>query len=72
MNYDSGFHCNEWIVPSVVRFVSRTGKTTDFTKIKGWRDKFSGSGSHTEGITFYQLFITKNMSFNIFKCNFKC
>ncbi|XP_018415557.1 PREDICTED: MAX gene-associated protein [Nanorana parkeri] len=22
-------------------FVSRTGKTTDFTKIKGWRDKFS-------------------------------
>ncbi|XP_058604650.1 MAX dimerization protein MGA a isoform X4 [Onychostoma macrolepis] len=37
-------------VSSQVRFVSRTGKTTDFTKIKGWRDKFSGSGSHTEGM----------------------
>ncbi|XP_073682870.1 MAX dimerization protein MGA a [Garra rufa] len=34
---------------SQVRFVSRTGKTTDFTKIKGWRDKFAGSGSLTEG-----------------------
>ncbi|XP_076834789.1 MAX dimerization protein MGA a isoform X2 [Brachyhypopomus gauderio] len=30
---------------SHVRFVSRTGKTTDFTKIKGWRDKFATSGS---------------------------
>jgi len=38
----------------VVQFVSRTGKTTDFTKIKGWRDKFAGSGSITEGILFYQ------------------
>lgn len=56
------FIVNECIVPSVVRFVSRTGKTTDFTKIKGWRDKFSDSGSHTEGIPFYQLFIKKNMS----------
>ncbi|KAL1257555.1 hypothetical protein QQF64_010799 [Cirrhinus molitorella] len=34
---------------SQVRFVSRTGKTTDVTKIKGWRDKFAGSGSLTEG-----------------------
>ncbi|XP_036397570.1 MAX dimerization protein MGA a isoform X2 [Megalops cyprinoides] len=24
-----------------VAFISRTGKTTDFTKIKGWRDKFN-------------------------------
>ncbi|XP_029454521.1 MAX gene-associated protein isoform X2 [Rhinatrema bivittatum] len=34
-------------------FVSRTGKTNDFTKIKGWRDKFTtssvASGSKTEG-----------------------
>ncbi|XP_072545481.1 MAX dimerization protein MGA a isoform X2 [Salminus brasiliensis] len=30
---------------SQVPFVSRTGKTTDFTKIKGWRDKFSSSNS---------------------------
>ncbi|KAI2654168.1 hypothetical protein H4Q32_010808 [Labeo rohita] len=36
---------------SQVRFVSRTGKTTDVTKIKGWRDKFSGSGSLTEGVS---------------------
>ncbi|XP_016395220.1 MAX dimerization protein MGA a isoform X2 [Sinocyclocheilus rhinocerous] len=36
---------------SQVRFVSRTGKTTDFTKIKGWRDKFSGSGNTTEGMS---------------------
>ncbi|XP_016347961.1 MAX gene-associated protein-like isoform X3 [Sinocyclocheilus anshuiensis] len=36
---------------SQVRFVSRTGKTTDFTKIKGWRDKFSGSGNPTEGMS---------------------
>ncbi|XP_043118658.1 MAX dimerization protein MGA a isoform X2 [Puntigrus tetrazona] len=36
---------------SQVRFVSRTGKTTDFTKIKGWRDKFSGSGSNAEGMS---------------------
>uniref|UniRef100_A0A8C2H3T8 MAX dimerization protein MGA a n=1 Tax=Cyprinus carpio TaxID=7962 RepID=A0A8C2H3T8_CYPCA len=33
---------------SQIQFVSRTGKTTDFTKIKGWRDKFSGSGNPTE------------------------
>ncbi|KAM3918254.1 MAX gene-associated protein [Leptodactylus fuscus] len=26
-------------------FVSRTGKTTDYTKIKGWRDKFSTESS---------------------------
>ncbi|KAK7142696.1 hypothetical protein R3I94_012146 [Phoxinus phoxinus] len=36
---------------SQVQFVSRTGKTTDFTKIKGWRDKFAGSGSITEGVS---------------------
>ncbi|XP_048046886.1 MAX dimerization protein MGA a isoform X2 [Megalobrama amblycephala] len=36
---------------SQVQFVSRTGKTTDFTKIKGWRDKFAGSGSLTEGVS---------------------
>ncbi|XP_026868973.2 MAX dimerization protein MGA a isoform X2 [Electrophorus electricus] len=30
---------------SCIRFVSRTGKTTDFTKIKGWREKFTTSGS---------------------------
>ncbi|XP_077095060.1 MAX dimerization protein MGA a isoform X3 [Siphateles boraxobius] len=36
---------------SQVQFVSRTGKTTDFTKIKGWRDKFAGSGSITEGMS---------------------
>uniref|UniRef100_A0A8C7R4P2 MAX dimerization protein MGA a n=1 Tax=Oncorhynchus mykiss TaxID=8022 RepID=A0A8C7R4P2_ONCMY len=28
-----------------VPFVSRTGKTTDFTQIKGWRDKFVPSNS---------------------------
>ncbi|XP_036448521.1 LOW QUALITY PROTEIN: MAX dimerization protein MGA a [Colossoma macropomum] len=32
---------------SQVQFVSRTGKTTDFTKIKGWRDKFTTSSSST-------------------------
>lgn len=42
---------------SVVQFVSRTGKTTDFTKIKGWRDKFAGSGSLTEGKLFSQFLI---------------
>ncbi|KAM4690514.1 MAX gene-associated protein [Rhinophrynus dorsalis] len=26
-------------------FVSRTGKTTDYTKIKGWRDKFSSNST---------------------------
>ncbi|XDV42854.1 hypothetical protein PO909_011448 [Leuciscus waleckii] len=36
---------------SQVQFVSRTGKTTDITKIKGWRDKFAGSGSITEGVS---------------------
>ncbi|XP_039529671.1 MAX dimerization protein MGA a isoform X5 [Pimephales promelas] len=36
---------------SQVQFVSRTGKTTDFTKIKGWRDKFAGSGSITEAVS---------------------
>ncbi|KAJ8399502.1 hypothetical protein AAFF_G00412140 [Aldrovandia affinis] len=30
-----------WISDGAVPFVSRTGKTTDFTKIKGWRDKFN-------------------------------
>ncbi|XP_066525313.1 MAX dimerization protein MGA a [Hoplias malabaricus] len=30
---------------SQVPFVSRTGKTTDFTKIKGWREKFVTSSS---------------------------
>lgn len=31
-------------------FISRTGKTTDVTKIKGWRDKFStNTSSNTEG-----------------------
>nr|XP_033807785.1 MAX gene-associated protein isoform X2 [Geotrypetes seraphini] len=34
-------------------FVSRTGKTNDFTKIKGWREKFNtssvASGSRSEG-----------------------
>lgn len=34
----------------LVQFVSRTGKTTDVTKIKGWRDKFAGSTSISEGI----------------------
>ncbi|KAM4014030.1 MAX gene-associated protein isoform 2-T4 [Anomaloglossus baeobatrachus] len=28
-----------------LQFVSRTGKTTDYTKIKGWRDKFSAESS---------------------------
>ncbi|XP_059374550.1 MAX gene-associated protein-like isoform X2 [Carassius carassius] len=36
---------------SQVQFVSRTGKTTDFTKIKGWREKFAGSGSLTDGMS---------------------
>ncbi|XP_067312032.1 MAX dimerization protein MGA a isoform X3 [Pseudorasbora parva] len=36
---------------SQVQFVSRTGKTTDVTKIKGWRDKFVGSGSLAEGVS---------------------
>ncbi|XP_030643772.1 MAX dimerization protein MGA a [Chanos chanos] len=37
---------------SNVRFVSRTGKTTDFTKIKGWRDKFVPSDlTSSEGST---------------------
>ncbi|KAL7873166.1 hypothetical protein AOLI_G00122370 [Acnodon oligacanthus] len=30
---------------SQVQFVSRTGKTTDITKIKGWREKFTTSSS---------------------------
>ncbi|XP_040267665.1 MAX gene-associated protein-like isoform X3 [Bufo bufo] len=35
-NYDDNGLCAQgW------PFVSRTGKTTDYTKIKGWRDKFS-------------------------------
>ncbi|KAJ8353574.1 hypothetical protein SKAU_G00211410 [Synaphobranchus kaupii] len=38
-----------------VPFVSRTGKTTDFTKIKGWREKFNiasdASSTKTEGST---------------------
>uniref|UniRef100_A0A4W4E8Q0 T-box domain-containing protein n=1 Tax=Electrophorus electricus TaxID=8005 RepID=A0A4W4E8Q0_ELEEL len=33
------------LLPGAIRFVSRTGKTTDFTKIKGWREKFTTSGS---------------------------
>ncbi|XP_018619669.2 MAX dimerization protein MGA a isoform X3 [Scleropages formosus] len=37
-----------------VPFISRTGKTTDFTKIKGWRDKFNistdASSSKSEGV----------------------
>ncbi|XP_049319318.1 MAX dimerization protein MGA a isoform X2 [Astyanax mexicanus] len=33
------------LASSQLPFVSRTGKTTDFTKIKGWRDKFSTSSS---------------------------
>ncbi|XP_059375929.1 MAX dimerization protein MGA a isoform X4 [Carassius carassius] len=36
---------------SQIQFVSRTGKTSDFTKIKGWRDKFSGLGNPTEGMS---------------------
>lgn len=36
---------SESLVSSQVPFVSRTGKTTDFTKIKGWREKFSTSSS---------------------------
>ncbi|XP_078515776.1 MAX gene-associated protein [Lissotriton helveticus] len=33
-------------------FISRTGKTTDVTKIKGWRDKFStNTSSNTEGVS---------------------
>uniref|UniRef100_W5N164 MAX gene-associated protein n=1 Tax=Lepisosteus oculatus TaxID=7918 RepID=W5N164_LEPOC len=36
-----------------VPFISRTGKTNDFTKIKGWREKFNvnseASSSRTEG-----------------------
>ncbi|XP_065109757.1 MAX dimerization protein MGA a isoform X2 [Paramisgurnus dabryanus] len=31
------------------QFISRTGKTTDFTKIKGWRDKFVVSKPQNEG-----------------------
>lgn len=57
MYNDSDFHCHKCIFPSIVRFVSRTGKTTDVTKIKGWRDKFSGSGSLTEGILHYIYYI---------------
>lgn len=30
-----------------VHFISRTGKTTDITKIKGWREKFSTTSSST-------------------------
>ncbi|XP_060790376.1 MAX dimerization protein MGA a isoform X2 [Neoarius graeffei] len=37
---------------SQVHFVSRTGKTTDITKIKGWREKFSTtSSSSVPGVT---------------------
>ncbi|KAK3537811.1 hypothetical protein QTP70_018917 [Hemibagrus guttatus] len=36
---------------SQVHFVSRTGKTTDITKIKGWREKFSTSSSSVSGVT---------------------
>lgn len=50
---------NAFFFFSVVQFVSRTGKTTDFTKIKGWRDKFAGSGSLTEGKLFSQYFISR-------------
>ncbi|XP_069807487.1 MAX gene-associated protein isoform X2 [Dendropsophus ebraccatus] len=34
--YDEDGLCGQGL-----QFVSRTGKTTDYTKIKGWRDKFS-------------------------------
>ncbi|XP_047677052.1 MAX dimerization protein MGA a isoform X2 [Tachysurus fulvidraco] len=36
---------------SQVHFVSRTGKTTDITKIKGWREKFSTISSTVSGVT---------------------
>ncbi|XP_060735625.1 MAX dimerization protein MGA a isoform X2 [Tachysurus vachellii] len=36
---------------SQVHFVSRTGKTTDITKIKGWREKFSTNSSTVSGVT---------------------
>ncbi|TRY95175.1 hypothetical protein DNTS_002633 [Danionella cerebrum] len=32
-------------------FVSRTGKTTDVTQIKGWKDKFTGSEPLSEGVS---------------------
>lgn len=44
-------------------FTSRTGKTTDVTQIKGWRDKFvpsealSTQPSKPEGNYFIYLFI---------------
>ncbi|KYO28393.1 MAX gene-associated protein isoform C [Alligator mississippiensis] len=54
-------NCSLWNYPGVnpsspdgaFPFVSRTGKTNDFTKIKGWRGKFHGAsrneGSSSEG-----------------------
>ncbi|XP_056333730.1 MAX dimerization protein MGA a isoform X3 [Danio aesculapii] len=36
---------------SQAQFVSRTGKTSDFTQIKGWRDKFAPSASLSEGVS---------------------
>uniref|UniRef100_A0A8C7LF79 MAX gene-associated protein n=1 Tax=Oncorhynchus kisutch TaxID=8019 RepID=A0A8C7LF79_ONCKI len=48
-----------------VPFVSRTGKTTDFTQIKGWRDKFvpsnSPSSSKPEGCPSSEV-VPKNLS----------
>ncbi|KAM6973248.1 MAX dimerization protein MGA a [Aplochiton taeniatus] len=37
--------------PSVPAFVSRTGKTTDITQIKGWKDKFAPSESSSSSTT---------------------
>lgn len=41
-------------------FVSRTGKTNDPTKIKGWRDKFKTSAGHSapegKGFLYEQVF----------------
>lgn len=42
-----------------VHFISRTGKTTDITKIKGWREKFSTSSSSVPGGTSHYCVVIK-------------
>lgn len=54
---------NNCFFPPVAQFVSRTGKTSDLTQIKGWRDKFATSAPLSEGMQFSELFIKTNFSF---------
>ncbi|XP_026789858.3 MAX dimerization protein MGA a [Pangasianodon hypophthalmus] len=54
---------NSGTCSSQVHFVSRTGKTTDITKIKGWREKFSTtSPSSVSGVTTSSDTGQKNLS----------